>query len=61
MLPAKDYIRISNPKVLCKILSFHGGNYEEWRLLAYKIPVRTSQETHYIPATEPSQLMLCKI
>jgi hypothetical protein len=30
-------------------------------LLRYKNPVRTSQETHYVPATEPSQLMLCKI
>jgi hypothetical protein len=24
-------------------------------------PVRTSQETHYVSATEPSRLMLCKI
>jgi hypothetical protein len=37
------------------------GDYEEWRLLGYKSPVRTSQETHYVPATELSQLMLCKI
>jgi hypothetical protein len=34
---------------------------EECRLLGYKTPVRTSQETHYIFATELSQLMLCKI
>jgi hypothetical protein len=26
-----------------------------------KNPVRTSQETHYDSATEPSRLMLCKI
>jgi hypothetical protein len=26
-----------------------------------KTPVRTSQETHYVSATEPSLLMLCKI
>jgi hypothetical protein len=26
-----------------------------------KTPVRTSQETQYVSATEPSQLMLCKI
>jgi hypothetical protein len=34
-----------------------------WRclLLGYKNPVRTSQETHYISATESSQLMQCKI
>jgi hypothetical protein len=38
-----------------------GGDYEEWRLLGYKNPVRTSQETHYVSATESSQLMLCKI
>jgi hypothetical protein len=30
-------------------------------LLGYKNPVRTSQETHYVSATESSQLMLCKI
>jgi hypothetical protein len=29
-------------------------------LLNYKNPVRTSQETHYISATEPSWLMLFK-
>jgi hypothetical protein len=27
----------------------------------YNNPVRTSHETHYVSATEPSQLMLCKI
>jgi hypothetical protein len=26
-----------------------------------KNPVRTSQETYYVSATEPSQLMLCTI
>jgi hypothetical protein len=26
-----------------------------------KTPLRTSQQTHYVSATEPSQLMLCKI
>jgi hypothetical protein len=45
----------------CKIWGFHGGYYEECRLLGYKIQVPTSQETHYISVTEPSQLMLCKI
>jgi hypothetical protein len=30
-------------------------------LMGYKVPVRTSQETHYVSATELSQLMLCKI
>jgi hypothetical protein len=46
---------------LCKIRGVHGGHYEECRLLGYKYPVRTSQETHYVSTTEPSQLMLCKI
>jgi hypothetical protein len=46
---------------LCKIWSFHGGNYEECRLLGYKDPVRTSQETHYVTAAEPRRLMLCTI
>jgi hypothetical protein len=47
--------------MLCKIWSFHSCDYEECRLLGYKHPVRTSQETHYVSATEPSRLMLCKI
>jgi hypothetical protein len=34
---------------------------EECHLLGYKNPVRTSQETHHVSATESSQLMLCKI
>jgi hypothetical protein len=34
---------------------------EERRLLGYKNPVRTSQETHYVSATESSRLMLCNI
>jgi hypothetical protein len=50
----------SSRLMLCKICGFHGGNYEECRLLGYKIPVRTSQETYLFSATEPSQLMLCK-
>jgi hypothetical protein len=44
-----------------KIWGFHGSDYEEWRLLGYKTPVRTSQETHYVSATQLSQLMLRKI
>jgi hypothetical protein len=46
---------------IVKIFGFHGCDYEECRLLGYKNPVRTSQETHYVSATESSQLMLCKI
>jgi hypothetical protein len=45
----------------CNIWGFHGGDYEECRLLGYKTPVRTSQVTHYISAAERSQLVLCKI
>jgi hypothetical protein len=33
-------------------------DYEECLPLRYKNPVRTSQETHYVSATGPSQLML---
>jgi hypothetical protein len=44
--------------MLCKILGFHGGDFEECGL---KTPVRTSRKTHYVSATESSQLMLCKI
>jgi hypothetical protein len=46
---------------LFKIWGFHDGDYEEWCLLGYKNPFRTSQETHYVSTTESSQLMLCKI
>jgi hypothetical protein len=35
--------------------------FEECRLLGYRNPVHTTQETHYVSATNPSQLMLCKI
>jgi hypothetical protein len=35
----------------------HGGNYEECRLLGYKNPVRTAQETHYVSATQPVNAM----
>jgi hypothetical protein len=38
-----------------------GGNRIYLRLLGYKNPVCTSQETHYVSAIEPSRLMLCKI
>jgi hypothetical protein len=33
----------------------------EFRRLGYKNPLHTSQETHYVSATEPSRWMLCKI
>jgi hypothetical protein len=41
--------------------SINSYKVEECRLLGYKNPVCTSQETHYLSATESSQLMLCKI
>jgi hypothetical protein len=54
--------RLPQRRAFCdEILGFHGGDYEECRLLGYKNPVRTSQETHYVSSTESSQLMLCKI
>jgi hypothetical protein len=43
------------------IWSFHGGDYVECSLLGYKNPFRTSQETPYVSATDPSRLMLCNI
>jgi hypothetical protein len=49
------------PDDICKIWGFHGGDYEDCRLMEHKNPVPTSQETHYFSATESSQLMLCKI
>jgi hypothetical protein len=35
--------------------------WQQCRLLGYKNPFHTSQETHYVSTTETSQLMLCKI
>jgi hypothetical protein len=46
---------------VCKIWGFYGGDYEECPLLGYKNPVPTSQETHYVCATESSRLILCKL
>jgi hypothetical protein len=43
------------------VWGFHGGDYEEWCLLRYKNPVRTSQGTNHVCLTERSRLMLCKI
>jgi hypothetical protein len=36
-------------------------DYEECRLLGYKNPVRTSQETYYFSNRNFSRLMLCNI
>jgi hypothetical protein len=47
--------------MLCKIWGFHGCDYGECRLLVYKNPVRTSQETHNVSTTESSRLRLCTI
>jgi hypothetical protein len=47
--------------ICLKICGFHDSDYEECRLLGYKNPGRTSQETHYVSATESSQIMLCRI
>jgi hypothetical protein len=58
---ARFHGRYVNFACVCKIGGFHGGDYEECRLLGYKNPVLTSHETHYVSATEPSRLMLCKI
>jgi hypothetical protein len=44
-----------------KLWGSHSGHYEECRLLGYKVPVCTSQETYYVSATESSRLMLSKI
>jgi hypothetical protein len=55
------YLSWANNRHTRNIWGFHGGDYEENRLLGYKNPRSTSQETHYISATEHSQSMLCKI
>jgi hypothetical protein len=52
---------VANSLTHCKIWHLHGGDYEECRLLRYKNPFRTSQETLYFSTTETNRLMLCKI
>jgi hypothetical protein len=47
--------------ILCNICGCQSVDYEERRLLGYKTPDHTSQGAHYVSATEPSRLMLCKI
>jgi hypothetical protein len=61
-VPHREHVSAREPSrlMLCKICGFHGGNYEECRLLGYSNPVRTSQGT-YTSATESSRLMLCNI
>jgi hypothetical protein len=46
---------------ICTIWGFRGGGCEECLFWGHKTPVCTSQETHYVSATESSRLMLCKI
>jgi hypothetical protein len=60
-IPACVASETANKKPPVRLEVFTGGDYEECRLLGYKTPVRTSQETHYLSATEASRLMLCKI
>jgi hypothetical protein len=48
-------------KWLYNIWGSHGCDYEECRLLRYRNQLRTSQETHYVSATEPSRVILGKI
>jgi hypothetical protein len=44
--------------VINSTVTIDNSKIVECRLLGYKTPVRTSHETHYFPATEPSRLML---
>jgi hypothetical protein len=46
------------PRKTTEILDRVGQQSEECRHLGYKIPVRTSQETHSVSTTEPNRLML---
>jgi hypothetical protein len=64
LLPHRKHnISATEPSQLmvCKIWYFYGGDYEECRLLGYKTPFRTSQETHYVFAAKTSRLILSNI
>jgi hypothetical protein len=56
-----DCDHLTNVIKICKVWGYRRIDYEEFLLLGYKLPVRTSQETHYVSATETSLLMICKI
>jgi hypothetical protein len=43
------------------VWGFHSGAYEGFRLVGYRNPVHTSQETLYISATNSNLFMLSKI
>jgi hypothetical protein len=43
--PAVVTLQVMTVAFLCKICGVHGADYEDWRLLGYINPVRTSQET----------------
>jgi hypothetical protein len=59
----KHNVSVGEPSrlTLNKVWGFHGGDYEECRLMRYKNSVRTSKETHNVSVAKLSLLMLCKI
>jgi hypothetical protein len=61
LVPVKQFCELTSVKEQEVIFGVITGYFEECRLLGYEYPVRTSQEKHYVSATESSRLMLCKI
>jgi hypothetical protein len=59
VLQASDVSSFITCSMCCTVKT--NRNKGEYHLLGYKNPFRTSQETHYVSATESSRLMLCKI
>jgi hypothetical protein len=59
LVPEQKLSWYPNSTLLCML--HMQPSQEECYLLGYENPVRTSQETHYVSATESSQLILCKI
>jgi hypothetical protein len=47
--------------MLCEICGFHGGAYEECRLVGYMKPVLLSHEPYYFSAKEASWFILLEI
>jgi hypothetical protein len=60
-IPADWFEVVWDKQVECKIWRLHDDDFEVYRLMGYKNPDPISQETYHFSATEPSQLILCKI
>jgi hypothetical protein len=61
-MASEEIMYVTPFPIHCKICGFHGGDYEECRLLGIKPQFVPHRNTHYVFVTELGRLMLrCKI